>query len=279
MNKINEHFLKWLSSNRLSERTKLLLLLFTFFIIGFISFSGICLLLYWLKWKSIIVIIVYIFISLILTFIKNKYRNNFWHFLNSIILLPKNLIYFIYPTFIIIISYLLMIIFSFVPSLIFILIINVFRINFLNETIVFISFSLFSIISVYGQKTIRWAIRKYSPLKNKGEYIFQLYKEELALYVIDRSNLIFLIYLIYLLYLSISNFIQIQYHSPLISTEIDNAILKSFIVFIAFSNMVAKSKEAKIDPKELFTKIIKLFIQGKQPPKDVVNNDENNSLI
>lgn len=275
MNKINEHFLKWLSSNRLSERTKLLLLLFAFFIIGVISFSAICLLLYWLKWKSIIVIIVYIFIFLTLTFIKNKYRNNFWQFLSFIISLPKYLIYFIYPTFIIIISYLLMIIFSFVPSLIFILIINnVFRINFLNETIVFISFSLFSIISVYGQKTIRWAIRKYSPLKNKGEYIFELYQEELALYVIDRSNLIFLIYLIYLLYLSISNFIQIQYHSPLISTEIDNAILKSFIVFIAFSNMVAKSKEAKIDPKELFTKIIKLFIKGKQPPKDVVNNDE-----
>ena len=188
MNKINRHFLKWLNSNRLSERTKLLLLLFTFFIIGVISISGICLLLYWLKWKFIVAIIGYIFISLILSSIKNKYRNNFWQFLSSIISLPKYLIYFIYPTYIIICSYVYLIVFSGIPALFLInILVYIFKFKLLEETIIFILLSLLSIVSVYGQKIIRWAIKKYSPLK-------QSFEQELAFYVIHRSNLIFLIY-------------------------------------------------------------------------------------
>ena len=276
MNKINRHFLKWLNSNRLSERTKLLLLLFTFFIIGVISISGICLLLYWLKWKFIVAIIGYIFISLILSSIKNKYRNNFWQFLSSIISLPKYLIYFIYPTYIIICSYVYLIVFSGIPALFLInILVYIFKFKLLEETIIFILLSLLSIVSVFGQKIIRWAIKKYSPLK-------QSFEQELAFYVIHRSNLIFLIYSMYLLYFCISNFIQIQCHSPLISIEIDNAILKSFLVFIACSNMLTKSKEVEVEAKELFVKIIKLFIQGKQIKEDIMNNnnDENNrSLI
>ena len=253
----------------MSERTKLLLLLFTFFITGVISFSAICLLLYWLKWKSIIVIIVYIFISLILTFIKN-----FWQFLSFIISSPKYLIYFIFPTYIITCSYIYLIVFSSIPALFLInILVYIFKFKLLEETTIFILLSSISIVSVYGQKIIHWAIKKYSPLK-------QAFEQELAFYVIHRSNLIFFIYLMYLLFFCVSNFIQIQCHFPLISIEIDNAILKSFLVFIACSNMLTKSKEMEVKAKDLFIKIINLFfIQGKQPPKDVVNNDENNSLI
>ena len=276
MTKINRFFLKCLSSNRLSERTKLSLLLFIFFIIGVISISGICLLLYWLKWKSIVAIIVYIFIFFILTFIKNKYRNNFWQFLSSIISLPKYLIYFIYPTYIIVCSYIYLIVFSGIPALFLInILFYIFKFKLLGETAIFILLSSISIVSVYGQKIIRWVIKKYSLLK-------QSFEQELIFYVIHRSNLIFFIYSMYLLYFCVSNFIQIQYHSPLISIEIDNAILKSFLVFIACSNMLTKSKEVEVEAKELFVKIIKLFIQGKQIKEDIMNNnnDENNrSLI
>ena len=52
---------------------------------------------------------------------------------------------------------------------------------------------------------------------------------------------------------------QIQYNEPLITTNIDSAILKAFLVFIAFSNMVNKSKDVKIKTKPLLDKMIRLI--------------------
>ena len=62
MNKINRFLLKCLSSDKLSERTKLLLVLLTLFSIGSFSILGIYLLLIWLRWRLIIVIIGYIYL-------------------------------------------------------------------------------------------------------------------------------------------------------------------------------------------------------------------------
>jgi hypothetical protein len=59
--------------------------------------------------------------------------------------------------------------------------------------------------------------------------------------------------------LIISNFVQIQYNTPLMSIAIDNAVLKSFLVFIAFSNMINKSGEVDIESKFLLNKILKLI--------------------
>ena len=52
---------------------------------------------------------------------------------------------------------------------------------------------------------------------------------------------------------------KIQYNEPLITTNIDSAILKAFLVFIAFSNMVNKSKDVEIKTKPLLDKMIRLI--------------------
>ena len=70
----------------------------------------------------------------------------------------------------------------------------------------------------------------------------------------------FLIYFIYLVYLGISGFLQIENADYLISESFDTAILKAFLVFIAFTNMKAKSKEAEINVKELTKKTMLLFV-------------------
>ena len=62
-----------------------------------------------------------------------------------------------------------------------------------------------------------------------------------------------------LLYLFISNFVLIQYNKPLITIAIDNAVLKSFLVFLAFSNMVNKSKEVDMKADSLLGKILRLM--------------------
>ena len=55
-----------------------------------------------------------------------------------------------------------------------------------------------------------------------------------------------------------------EYHSYLFSVDIDNAILKSFLVFIAFSTMKQKSKDVEINSKDLLEKIIGLYSHGEQ---------------
>ena len=68
-------------------------------------------------------------------------------------------------------------------------------------------------------------------------------------------------YLIYFLLLGISGFIQIQKGTYLISEGMDIAVLKAFLVFIAYTNMRTKAKDTDVDVKELFKKTLLLFVQ------------------
>lgn len=53
---------------------------------------------------------------------------------------------------------------------------------------------------------------------------------------------------------------QIEEEHYLISQGVDAAILKAFVVFIAFTNMRVKAKESKLDVRELYLKTLKLFV-------------------
>ena len=74
-----------------------------------------------------------------------------------------------------------------------------------------------------------------------------------------KNNINFIIYFAYFVFLTIHGFLQIHFNMPLINTEIDNAILNAFLVFIAYSNMRKKSEEIEIEPKPLLEKMLKLM--------------------
>lgn len=126
------------------------------------------------------------------------------------------------------------------------------------HTILFLVLTIGAILSVYGTKIIHRLIRKYSPLKDWGEHKYQAVQIKLALYILNKSNTNFLLYAIYFIYLTLSGFLQIQYQRPLISTDIDNAILKSFLVFMAFSSMLQQAKKVQFKLKELFSQMVAL---------------------
>ena len=69
-----------------------------------------------------------------------------------------------------------------------------------------------------------------------------------------------MLYAIYFVLLVISGFQQIENGSYLLSQGFDTAILKSFLVLIAFNNMRSKAKDAKLEVKDLFERTLKLFI-------------------
>ena len=66
--------------------------------------------------------------------------------------------------------------------------------------------------------------------------------------------------MLYATFLSINAFCQLEGHSYIFSADIDNAILKSFLVFLAFSAMKQKSKEMEINSKDLLVNIKGLFL-------------------
>ena len=72
--------------------------------------------------------------------------------------------------------------------------------------------------------------------------------------------MMFLLYLLYFVFLGISGYLQIEKDCYLITQGIDTAVLKAFLVFIAFTNMRVKAKDAELDVRELYQRTLKLFV-------------------
>ena len=255
---------KWWSQIIVSEKAKLSLVVFAFVGVGIVLMSLFIWLIIAFKWKIVMLFIGYIIVFVTLHIVFNKSKNRIVNAFSFIILQPiviiKILLDLMFPTMIVLMSYMCLVAYAFgIPTILVIAIDCLFGLNFSWETKFFITLAVCSIISVHASKFIHWVIQEHSPLKNWENHKYEAVKTELALYVINKNNVNFLIYLAYFLFLSISGFMQIQYNEPLITTSIDSAILKAFLVFIAFSNMVSKSKETEIEVKPLLDKMIRLI--------------------
>ncbi len=129
------------------------------------------------------------------------------------------------------------------------------------ETVLFIMLAWGSVLcSTYP--VTKWII-KHSPLKDTGNHEYEKHREQLAYYLIHPSNIIFFIYLLYFVFLVISGYRHIQCNAYLLSESFDIAILKAFLVFIAYTNMWVKAKNTEIDAKELLQKISRLFVHDR----------------
>lgn len=125
------------------------------------------------------------------------------------------------------------------------------------ETIAFIVLAIGSMLcSTYA--VTKWMLR-HTPLKNWGNHTYELNREQLAFYLVHPSNMVFLLYLIYFMLLTVSGFMLIQNGTYLISESFDMAILKAFLVFIAYTNMRVKAKDTEVEAKELLERISGLF--------------------
>ena len=72
------------------------------------------------------------------------------------------------------------------------------------------------------------------------------------------------LYSLYFFFFFFSGYLQIQSDSFLVNMEFDAAVLKAFLVFIAFTNMRIKAKNAELDVKELLRKTLSLFTLDKE---------------
>lgn len=250
--------------NRISENNKVSLV-----ILGVLIFEVLLLVLFWwiVDLITLKYFLIYVFTSLAIFLLCdtrvqkcNKIIRKIW----LILMLPMYIIFtglkLIFPAFTIFMSYLMVAIYSLGSPLV---IIKAFdylcNLNFSMSTIVFITLTAGAILCVHRPNFIQWIIKKQSPLKDWGEHKYEPIMQELALYVTHKNNINFFIYTAYFVFFTISGFMEIQYNEALISQDLDKAVLKAFLVFIAYSNMVGKSKEVEIKSKPLLDKIIRLI--------------------
>lgn len=263
LNSINSFF------NRLkvSEGARLGVLLFLILIIGCVVFMG----LYWafcsqMRWflLTLLCTIPFYFLTEWLCLkIHSKFLNVVRHILYVQFLLIDICLQLTLPFLTIVGTYLFVFLFAFgVPTIILMVISHMEWFILKPEAIVYVAFAIGSIVCSNSYKAAKWIIR-HSPLQDWGNHSFETYREKLAIYLIKPINITFLLYMIYFIILSISGYIQVENSSYLISKEFDTAILKAFLVFIAFTNMRGKATDTKVDTKELYQQTRKLFVREK----------------
>lgn len=180
-----------------------------------------------------------------------------------------------YPGFILFVGLFIVIIFSIAIPLVSVLLLSYCNIISLSSaTILFVSIAIASIISVYCVRLSRWILKYHSPLKDWGEHRYQKYQIDLVLYVVNGKNINFLVNFLYLVYLSLSGFCMIQYHAPLFSETVDFAILKAFLVYMAFSGMVKSYRDKSISSDVLSVKMLNVILASCRYSNDKNSNNQ-----
>lgn len=250
-----------------SDKALLGLLIMVILIIGGLSFAGILWMFEHFKWWYFLIIVGYVAIYNLTEWVYRKVPCMATNVLRYFVSIPFFIVYLLFeiamPFVTIVGTYVIVVMIAFgVPAL---LLIGLGKTGMFvpkPETIAFIVFSLGSIICSNYHSMTKWIIR-HSPFQDWGNHRYESYRQELAYYLIHPSNIVYALYLVYFVFLAISGFVQIQDGEFLISEAGDAAVIKAFLVFIAFTNMRSKQKDAQMDVKVLLQKTLLLFVDDK----------------
>lgn len=248
----------FISMFNFSENTYLRIFLIVVLGIGAIVFAGIIWLLYNnYMFHMFIAFVVYIIILKLAYILNKKYPCKAF---DVVISVPIILINLSKPFVTIMGSYLFVVLFAFgIPAIVLKGLCYLGVLSLKHETIIFLVFVMASILCSYNYVATKWIIHQ-SPFCNKGNHRYEEYIEQLAIYSVHPNNVIFILYFAYFVFLGLSGFQLVENDSFIISEALDNAILKAFLVFIAFTNMRSKAKDAQLDTKNLFQQTLKLLI-------------------
>lgn len=128
-----------------------------------------------------------------------------------------------------------------------------------HETIWFIVLTLGSILSVYLAKSIFSISNRIVQTDSYTKNDYRTVGLDLVKYLLHPKNLIFVMYFLYFCFMSVSGIMQFQHLGFLVNENVDAAILKSFLVFIAFSNLINKGQDLEIKSKDLYGRLTSLI--------------------
>lgn len=162
------------------------------------------------------------------------------------------------PFFTIILTIVFMFTFSFLP--IFFIVIGIellgYSITLNAKLFIFITFPF--IIASQGSRFIRNIILRQAPFR-ENDYHYQLFMRELVKFLYTKENLNFIIYAGYFFFLTVSTLKTLQMGGAVLNQEIDLIVAKSFLAYIACTNMFDRKKSSNIEGGTLLTLLIKML--------------------
>ena len=248
------------------------LLLLVILLVGGLLFFLFSWLIQKLKWWWLLLIVVaYIALLSLTCWISSRTSKSFWRIINDVVMAPMGVVYLvvglIQPFIVIAGTYFFVSFYAFgIPTLALFGLDKLCGWDLHSSTIAFIVMSLGSIICAHSYSITKKIIH-HSFLRNWRNHKYEAYREDLAVYLIHPRNVIFILYLLYFIFLIISGYLQIQSDSYLVSKDFDAAVLKAFLVFIAFTNMKIKAQEADLDVKDLLRRTLLLFVHDEDEGK------------
>ncbi|MBR6438162.1 MAG: hypothetical protein IKS65_03130 [Bacteroidales bacterium] len=137
-----------------------------------------------------------------------------------------------------------------------------------SNAILFIALTIGGIISAHYSKPMFWFISKTLTMNH---HRYEEHYKRMVEYVYQPANLQFVVYFLYIVYLVVSTIYTFQTcGQPLWGQEQDLAVLESFLVFIAFSNMRSKREMTKFKLSELFIIMCAIWTT-----RDIIDEDGN----
>lgn len=129
-------------------------------------------------------------------------------------------------------------------------------------TYLFVAISASSISSVMFYRYIWKLCNRLSPFGPEVSPQLKRFRiKELMEYVLTPQHIRFIIYLAYLIYLVVFSFNTLQHNSIFATSEIDFAIMQSFLVFLAFDSLRVNVKSVNLSVGDLFVKMMHGFIK------------------
>jgi len=187
----------------------------------------------------------------------NWFCNGIRHIL-SVPLCILSLTKLVMPSLTIMVTVSLMFAYSFLPVYCAVSLIESVGYNITMEGKLFILLTIPLIIATHYSDYIRVFILKRTPFCENGHH-YHMFMRELVKFVYTKENLNFIVYASYFLFLFISTFKGIQTGDFLINEEIDIVVAKSFLVFIACTNMLDRKKSSNLAGGALLTLFVKMM--------------------
>ncbi|MDR3273151.1 MAG: hypothetical protein LBT29_06705 [Flavobacteriaceae bacterium] len=208
----------------------------------------------------------YVVIFVILSTVANKMDNSILKKIAQLFSLPLSIIYLILriglPTVVLLLNAIFLFLLTFgIPVISMVQIETIFEIGLKRPTMIFLAMTFASISAVYISKYLLKFILKWSSVTMDS---YRERFQELTTLFYHKNNILFFIYACYFIYLGITAFLKVQCGIPFFSIEIDIAILQSFLVFLAFSNMISKFQDVRFAPQAILILYAKIIFGDKK---------------
>lgn len=193
---------------------------------------------------------------------KSLSHNRFCNGIRYILRVPLGILgltKLVMPSLTIMVTICLMFAYSFLPVFGVVKLIELTGYSITIEGKLFIFLTIPLIIATHCSNYIRGIILRMSPF-SENDHHYHLFERELVRFVYTKENLNFIVYASYFLFLFVSTFKSVQSGDALLNEEIDMVVAKSFLVFIACTNMLDRKKSSNLEGGELLALFVKMMM-------------------